>query len=74
MTAVYELRIGVLSTADDEVITLDGFTREIQIAPLNFDGTMNVNDDLRQVTVIVRYRVESSWRDYRLITFVSSYS
>ena len=65
---------GVLSTADDEVITLDGFTREIQIAPLNFDGTMNVNDDLRQVTVIVRYRVESSWRDYRLITFVSSYS
>lgn len=65
---------GTLSTADDEVVRLDGFSREVRITPLNFDGTANVNPNLRQVTVTVRYRVENSWRSYQLVTFVSSYS
>lgn len=65
---------GILSTADDEVTTLTGFTRQVTITPLNFDGTLTVNPNLRQVTVIVRYLVDGAWRDYRLVTFVSSYS
>lgn len=65
---------GILSTADDEIVTLDGFTREIAITPLNFDGTTTLNPNLRQVTVTVSYRVNDAWRNYRLVTFISSYS
>ena len=65
---------GILSTADDQVVTLNDFTREVQITPLNYDGTASVNPNLRQVTVIVRYKVGDLWRTYRLVTFVSSYS
>jgi prepilin-type N-terminal cleavage/methylation domain-containing protein len=65
---------GILSTADDQVVTLNDFTREVQITPLNYDGTASVNPNLRQVTVIVRYKVGDLWRTYRLVTFVSAYS
>jgi len=65
---------GILSTADDEIVTLNDFTRQIEIAPLNFDGTTTVNPNLRQVTVTVRYKVDNGWRTYRLVTYVSSYS
>ena len=65
---------GILSTADDEVVTLNDFTRQIQIAPLNYDGTTTLNPNLRQITVTVRYRVDGAWRTYRLVSYVSSYS
>lgn len=65
---------GLLNTSDDEVVTLSEFTREIVITPLNFDGTENVNPNLRQVTVNVRYKVQNEWRVYSLISYVSSYS
>lgn len=65
---------GILSTADDEIVPLNEFSREVLITPLNFDGTTDVNPNLRQVTVTVRYRVDSAWRTYQLVTFVSSYS
>ena len=55
-------------------MTLNDFTREIEITPLNYDGTTTVNPNLRQVTVTVRYQVDNAWRNYRLVTFISSYS
>ena len=65
---------GILSTADDEILTLNNFTRQIEITPLNYDGTTSLNPNLRQVTVTVRYKVDNAWRTYRLVTFISSYS
>ena len=65
---------GILSTADDEVAPLVDFTRQIQITPLTFDGTTTVNPNLREITVIVRYKVDNYWREYRLVSFISSYS
>jgi len=65
---------GILSTADDEIVRLENFSREIKITPLNVDGTADVNKNLRQVTVTVRYKVDNSWRSYQLVTYVSSYS
>ena len=65
---------GIMNTADDQVVTLDNFTREVQIATMNYDGTTTLNPNLRQVTVIVRYKVDNAWRTYTLVTYVSSYS
>jgi prepilin-type N-terminal cleavage/methylation domain-containing protein len=65
---------GILSTADDEIVTLNDFTRQVDITPLNYDGTATLNPNLRQVTVTVRYKVDNGWRVYRLVTFISSYS
>ena len=65
---------GILGTADDETVTLNDFTRQIAITPLNLDGTATVNPNLRQVTVTIRYRVDRAWRTYTLVSYVSSYS
>ncbi len=65
---------GILATADDEVLTLNNFTRQVEITPMNYDGTASLNPNLRQVTVTVRYMVDNSWRTYRLVTYISSYS
>lgn len=65
---------GLLGTADDELRPLIDFTREISITPLNYQGTSNVNPNLRQITVTVRFRVDDRWRTYTLTTFISSFS
>lgn len=65
---------GLLNTADDQIVTLTNFTREIAITPMNYDGTAIVNPNLRQVTVTVKYKIESVWRTYTLVSYVSSYS
>lgn len=65
---------GILATADDVVTRLNDFTREVRIRPLMFDGSTTVNPNLREVTVIVRYRVDGRWREYRVVSYVSSYS
>jgi prepilin-type N-terminal cleavage/methylation domain-containing protein len=65
---------GILGTGDDEVIPLVDFKRQILITPLNYDGTTSVNPNLRQVAVIIRYKVDNYWREYRLVSYVSSYS
>lgn len=62
-----------LGTGDDVTTPLTGFTREIQITEL-LDGAGDPNPDLRQLRVIVKYRVGSAWRTYTLTTYVSSYS
>jgi prepilin-type N-terminal cleavage/methylation domain-containing protein len=63
-----------LGTADDEVVPLTDFKREIRITPLNYDSGGGVNPNLRQVQVIVKYKVENAWRSYTLTTYVSSYA
>jgi prepilin-type N-terminal cleavage/methylation domain-containing protein len=65
---------GILGTGDDEVIPLVDFKRQILITPMNYDGTTSVNPNLRQVAVIIRYKVDNYWREYRLVSYVSSYS
>jgi prepilin-type N-terminal cleavage/methylation domain-containing protein len=56
----------VLGTGDDEVETLDRFTREIAIRELS--------DDLRSITVTIRYQVGGTARTYSLATYISNYS
>ena len=51
-------------TTADEQLSEDLFTREIDINPLNFDGTTTVNPNLREVRVIVRYKVYNAWQTY----------
>lgn len=65
---------GILGTADDETTELTHFTREIVISTLNYPNTTTVNPSLRQITVNIRYLVESTWRTYTLTTYVSSFS
>lgn len=65
---------GVLHTADDQVVPLTEFKREIRITNLNYDVGGGVNPNLRQVQVIVKYKVENAWRTYTLTTYVSSYA
>jgi prepilin-type N-terminal cleavage/methylation domain-containing protein len=63
----------VFGTADD--ILLKDFTREIQITDLYKDGApTTVNPNLRQIKVIVKFKVSGYWRSYTLTTFISSFS
>ena len=65
---------GILNNGDDQVQTLDYFTREILITPLNNDGTNAVNKNLRQLQVIVKYKVNQTWQTYTITTYISSFS
>jgi prepilin-type N-terminal cleavage/methylation domain-containing protein len=67
---------GLLDTDDDTTQPLapELFQREVTITPLTLDGSDTVNENLRQVTVTLRYRVMGTWRTYTLTTFVSAYS
>ena len=69
---------GLVNTADDlaQVDQLPSglFTREIDILPVNNDVGGGVNSQLREVRVIVRYRLNQVWRTYTLVTYISSYS
>ncbi len=67
---------GLVNTADDgaDQMSIGLFTREIDILPVNNDVGGGVNPNLREVRVIVRYRVNQAWRTYTLVTYISSYS
>lgn len=65
---------GILGDADDEVIPLVDFKRQVTITPVVNPVTSVVNDNLRQIVVTVRYRVDQQWRTYSLTTYVSSFS
>jgi prepilin-type N-terminal cleavage/methylation domain-containing protein len=54
------------ATVDDDDIALSEFWREIAIC--------DVNADLRQIQVTVRYRVGPHVRRYTLMTYISSFS
>lgn len=67
---------GLVNTADDGAaqISAGEFTRAIVISPLNYDGTATLNPNLREVRVVVRYKVAEVWQSYVLTTYISSYS
>lgn len=67
---------GLVNTADDgdDELPPESFTREILISDLAFDGSVNINPNLREVRVIVRYKVFNAWQTYTVITYISSYS
>ena len=67
---------GLVNTADDGADQFSDslFTREIDINPLNNDVGGGVNQNLREVRVIVRFRVNQQWRTYTMVTYISSYS
>jgi prepilin-type N-terminal cleavage/methylation domain-containing protein len=67
---------GLVNTDDDGADQWPDslFTREIDITDLNIDGTATLDQNLRQIPVTIRYRVNQAWRTYTLVTFVSSYS
>jgi hypothetical protein len=59
---------------DDDQPLVD-YKREIQITNLFADGsTTVVNPNLRQIRVIIRYKVAGTWRTYTLTTYISSFS
>lgn len=64
-----------LGTSDDVLTSLTDYTREIQITDLMLDADpTKVNPNLRQITVIVKFRVDGTlWRSYTLTTYVSSF-
>lgn len=57
---------GLLGTADDVRQGLSNFTREIEIR--------DVSPTLRELRVIVRYRVGAQIREFVLATYISSYA
>lgn len=57
---------GKLGTDDDEHTPLSGFTREIEIRDLE--------PNLRQLRIIVRYRTFQGQREYVLTTYVSAFA
>ena len=67
---------GLVNTADDGAaqISAGEFTREVDISPLNYDGTTTLNPNLREVRVVIRYKVAQAWQSYVLTTYISSYS
>lgn len=69
---------GLVNTLDDveDEPQLSGgdFTREILITALKQDGSEQDDLNLRQIQVIVRYRVGTTWFSYTLTTYISSYS
>lgn len=56
----------LLGTADDIVIPLNAFTREIEIT--------DIAPNLRQIRVIVRYQMGHLAREYQVVTFISSFA
>lgn len=62
----------VLGTPDDTHLPLTTFTRQISITELLTNGVPNPT--LRQVRVVITYKVGSTTRSYTLTTYVSSIS
>lgn len=68
---------GLVNTGDDHTpqYPVTSFTREIDILPVLRDGsTTAINPNLREIRVIVRYRVHQAWRTYTMTSYISLYS
>jgi hypothetical protein len=65
---------GILGTADDEVIPLINFQRQIQITPL-IDSTGNVSPDIRQISVTVQVTSpgRAAARNYTVTGYISRF-
>ena len=63
-----------LGNSDDVFVPLTDYSREIQITDLMLDSDPTaINPNLRNITVIVKYKVDGGWRTYTLTTYVSSF-
>jgi hypothetical protein len=60
---------GLLNTADDKIITLGGYTRQIEIQDVSGE-----NGQLRSIVVTIKYQNGPTLRTYTLTTYISSYS
>jgi type II secretory pathway pseudopilin PulG len=65
---------GTLGNGDDVLTPLSNFTRQVEITDLLRDGTTEVNNSLRQITVTIKYTVQGLTRSYSITTYVSSFS
>jgi prepilin-type N-terminal cleavage/methylation domain-containing protein len=65
---------GVVGTADDIIVSLNNYTRQIQITPL-FDSLGNQIPTLNSVTITIRYYVSNTAipKTYVLNEYVSQY-
>jgi type II secretory pathway pseudopilin PulG len=64
---------GILGTADDEIIPLNNFQRQILIQPL-IDSTGNVSPDIRQISVTVQVTSQSRGiRNYTVTGYISRF-
>jgi type II secretory pathway pseudopilin PulG len=64
---------GILGTADDVIIPLSNFQRQIQIQPL-IDSTGNVSPDIRQISVTVQVRSPGRGiRNYTVTGYISRF-
>ena len=64
---------GVLGTADDEIIPLNNFQRQITIQPL-IDSTGNVSPDIRQISITVQVTSPGRGiRNYTVTGYISRF-
>jgi type II secretory pathway pseudopilin PulG len=64
---------GILGTADDQIIPLNNFQRQILIQPL-FDPIGNINPDIRKITVTVQVTSpQRGTRNYTVTGYVSRF-
>jgi len=64
---------GLLGTADDEILPLSNFQRQIQITPL-IDATGNVSPDIRQIGVTVQVTSPGkAARNYTVTGYISRF-
>jgi type II secretory pathway pseudopilin PulG len=65
---------GVLGTLDDIRQPLTNFQRRITLAPVFLTGTTTVNNNLRLITVTVKYTVpQFGTRQYQVSAYISKY-
>lgn len=64
----------VLGTSDDVHMPLTDYKRQVEITDIPDPIAGGNYQDLRQLRVIVRYKVGGTWRTYTLTTYISSYS
>ena len=57
---------GVVGTADDDIESLAGFTREIEI--------IDINANLREIRVVVTYPFGDGTRELVLLTYISAFA
>jgi hypothetical protein len=64
---------GIIGTADDVILPLNNFQRQIQIQPL-FDANGNVSPDIRQIAVTVQVTSQQrGTRNYTVTGYISRF-
>jgi type II secretory pathway pseudopilin PulG len=65
---------GILGTVDDIRQPLNNFQRRITLSPVFLTGTTTVNNNLRLITVTVKYTVpQYGTRQYQISAYISKY-